>query len=236
MMRSKGILAAVLSIGLLFSVGQAAEKQKLSDQKDKDSYSLGWQYGDAIKKQGVEINLDLYTAGMRDALTGKEALMSQEEVKAAISDLQLRVTTARQKEMREKAVKNLAEGKAFLEENKKKEGVKVLASGLQYKVLVQGTGKTPGAEDTVTVHYRGTLLDNREFDSSLKRGKPATFKVNGVIKGWTEALQLMKEGAKWQLFIPPELAYGERGNPRIDPNSVLVFDVELISVSPGEKK
>ncbi len=236
MMRSKGILAAVLSIGFLFFVGQAAEKQKLSDQKDKDSYSLGWQYGDAIKKQGVEINLDLYTAGMRDALTGKEALMSQEEVKAAISDLQLRVTTARQKEMREKAVKNLAEGKAFLEENKKKEGVKVLASGLQYKVLVQGTGKTPGAEDTVTVHYRGTLLDNREFDSSLKRGKPATFKVNGVIKGWTEALQLMKEGAKWQLFIPPELAYGERGNPRIDPNSVLVFDVELISVSPGEKK
>ncbi len=236
MTRSKYILAVVLSVGLFFSVGSAAEKQKLNSEKDKDSYSLGFQFGETIKKQGFELNLDIYAAGIRDALAGKEGLMNQEEIKAAISDLQMRMTAARQKDLREKMAKNLAAGQAFLEENKKKAGVKVLPSGLQYKILAPGTGKTPGAEDTVTVHYRGALLDGTEFDSSLKSGKPATFKVNGLIKGWTEALQLMKEGAKWQLFLPPELAYGERGNPRIGPNSVLVFDVELISVATGEKK
>jgi FKBP-type peptidyl-prolyl cis-trans isomerase FklB len=128
------------------------------------------------------------------------------------------------------AEKNLSEGKAFLEENKKKEGVKTLSSGLQYKVLAEGFGKTPKAADNVTVNYKGTLINGAEFDNSYKRGQPATFKVNGVIKGWTEALQLMNEGSKWQLFIPPELGYGDRGAGPVPPNSTLIFEVELISV------
>jgi FKBP-type peptidyl-prolyl cis-trans isomerase FklB len=132
--------------------------------------------------------------------------------------------------MKVQGEKNKKEGEAFLAENKKKDGVKTLPSGLQYKVLAEGKGKTPKATDTVTVHYRGTLTDGTEFDSSYKRNQPASFPVNGVIKGWTEALQLMKEGSKWQLFIPASLAYGEPGRPGIPPNSVLIFDVELISV------
>ncbi len=141
---------------------------------------------------------------------------------------------AREKEFKEKADKNLAAGKAFLEENKKKEGVTALPSGLQYKVLKEGAGKTPKAADTVTAHYRGTLTDGTEFESSYKKEKPLTFKVDGVIKGWTEALLLMKEGSKWQIVIPPDLAYGERGSPVIPPNSTLIFEVELISVNAAE--
>jgi FKBP-type peptidyl-prolyl cis-trans isomerase len=233
--RMKYVSAIVLAMSLMLSVVWADEKQKLTDQKDKESYSLGFQFGDNLKKQGVEINLDVYSSGIRDALAGKEPQMTPEEIRATITELQKRVMAARQKELKEKGEKNLAEAKTFLEENKKKEGVKVLPSGLQYKVLKDGEGKTPKATDSVTVHYKGTLTDGKEFDSSLKRGKPATFKVTGVIKGWTEALQLMKEGAKWALFIPPDLAYGERGNPTIPPNSALIFEVELISVNPTEE-
>ena len=157
--------------------------------------------------------------------------MSQEDIRAAITGLQQRLQAAREKEMKEMAAKNLDEGKKFLVENQKKGGIKTLPSGLQYKVLTEGSGKMPKAEDTVTVNYKGTLIDGTEFDSSYKRGQPATFQVKGVIKGWTEALQLMKQGAKWQLFIPPELAYGERGAGRdIGPNATLIFEVELISV------
>ena len=157
--------------------------------------------------------------------------MSQEEIRATISELQKRVTAERQKELKEKGAKNLEESKKFLAENQKKEGIKTLPSGLQYKVLTEGTGKTPKETDNVTVNYKGTLIDGTEFDSSYKKGQPATFQVNGVIKGWTEALQLMKEGSKWQLFIPPELAYGERGaGPTILPNSTLIFEVELLTV------
>jgi FKBP-type peptidyl-prolyl cis-trans isomerase FklB len=137
---------------------------------------------------------------------------------------------ARQKEIKEIAERNLAAGKAFLEENKKKEGVKTLPSGLQYKVQTEGSGKTPKATDQVTVNYKGTLINGSEFDNSYKRGKPATFQVDKVIRGWTEALQLMKEGSKWQLFIPSELGYGERGAGPVPPNSVLIFEVGLISV------
>jgi FKBP-type peptidyl-prolyl cis-trans isomerase FklB len=137
---------------------------------------------------------------------------------------------AQQKVMKEQATKNLSESKNFLAANGKKEGIKIQPSGLQYKVLTEGSGKIPKAEDTVTVHYKGTLIDGREFDSSYKRGNPATFQVKGVIKGWTEALQLMREGSKWQLFIPPELGYGERGSGSIPPNSTLIFEVELLTV------
>jgi len=227
----KHLLTIILSIAFLFSVCHAQEKLELKDQKDKESYSLGYQFGQNLKFQGLDINLDVYTSGIRDALGGKEPKMSQEEIRATISELQKRVTAERQKELKEKGAKNLEESKKFLAENQKKEGIKTLPSGLQYKVLTEGTGKMPKADDTVTVNYKGTLIDGTEFDSSYKRGQPATFQVNGVIKGWTEALQLMKEGAKWQLFIPPELGYGERGaGPQIPPNSTLIFEVELISV------
>jgi FKBP-type peptidyl-prolyl cis-trans isomerase len=179
----------------------------------------------------VDINLDVYASGIRDALGGKEPLMSQEEIRSTVAELQKRESAARRKASKEKIEKNLAESKAFLEENKKKEGIKALPSGLQYKVLAEGSGKTPKETDTVTVHYRGTLVNGTEFDSSYKRDKPSTFQVNRVIRGWTEALQMMKEGSKWQLFVPPELGYGERGSgSQIQPNSALIFEVELISV------
>jgi FKBP-type peptidyl-prolyl cis-trans isomerase FklB len=229
-MQMKHVIAALLGI-VLFSMNcLGAEGLELKDQKDKESYSLGYQFGQSLKHQGLAINLEVYTAGIRDALGGAKPQLSQEEVNKTVSEIQSRVVAARQKEMQELADKNLSEGKAFLEANGKKEGVKILSSGLQYKVLAEGSGKTPKATDEVTVNYRGTLIDGTEFDSSYGRGKPLTVKVNGVIRGWSEALQLMKAGSKWQLFIPPDLAYGERGMGRIPPNSTLIFDVELISV------
>lgn len=227
----KYVLITGLSICLLFGVPSAGEKVELKDQKDKESYSLGYQFGENIKKQGVEINLEVYTAAIRDAVAGKEPLMSPEQIRETLSNLQKRMFAAQQVQLREKAAKNLEEGKAFLTENAKKEGVKTLPSGLQYKVITEGTGASPKAGDTVTVHYRGTFVDGTEFDSSHKRGGPATFQVDGVIKGWTEALQMMKEGSKWELFVRPELAYGERGLGRIPPNSTLIFEVELISIN-----
>jgi FKBP-type peptidyl-prolyl cis-trans isomerase FklB len=227
----KHLLIIILSIAFLFSVCHAQGKLELKDQKDKESYSLGYQFGQSLKSQGVDINLDIYASGIRDGLGGKEPQITSEEIRSIITSLQQRLVAAQQKTLKEQAAKNLADGKAFLTENKKKEGIKALPSGLQYKVLTEGSGKMPKAEDTVTVNYKGTLIDGTEFDSSYKRGQPATFQVKGVIKGWTEALQLMKERSKWQLFIPPELAYGERGAGRdIGPNATLIFEVELLTV------
>src|SRR5438034_8050577 len=200
----------------------------LKDQKDKVSYSIGLNIGNNLTRQNVEINPDALTAGIKDGIAGKPQL-TQDQIKE--------VMTAFEKDMQQKqkaaGEKNAAEGAKFLEENKKKEGVKTTASGLQYKMIKEGTGAQPKATDTVTVNYRGTLINGTEFDSSYKRGEPATFPVNGVIKGWTEALQLMKAGSKYQLFIPPNLAYGERAvGPDISPNSTLIFDVELMDVKP----
>jgi FKBP-type peptidyl-prolyl cis-trans isomerase FklB len=224
----KYLLTTLLGIAFLFSVCHAQGKLELRDQKDKESYSLGYQFGQNLKSQGVDLNLDVYTSGMRDAFGGKDPQMTLGEIRSTIASLQQRLMAAQQKEQ---AAKNLVESKAFLAENGKKEGIKTLPSGLQYKVLTAGSGKTPKAEDNVTVNYKGTLINGTEFDSSYKRGQPASFQVKGVIKGWTEALQLMKEGSKWQLFIPPELGYGERGaGPLIPPNSTLIFEVELIAV------
>ena len=227
----KHLVAAIVSIALLCGICHAGEKPELKDQKDKESYSLGYQFGESLKSQGVDINLDVYTSAIRDSLGGKEPQLSSEEIRLTIMGLRQRVAAVQQKALMEQAEKNLAEAKSFLAENGKKKGVKTLPSGLQYKVLSEGSGKTPEKSDTVTVHYRGTFINGTEFDSSIARGQPTTFQVDGVIPGWTEALQLMKEGAKWQLFIPPELAYGEMGMPpRIPPQSILLFDVELISV------
>ena len=226
----KYVVTILLNIGLLFSLCHASDKLELKNQKDRESYSLGYQFGQTLKKQGVEINLQVYSSGIKDALGGANPVLSQEEIHKTILEIQKRVVAAHQEELKQKGEINLSKGKAFLEENKKKKGIITLPSGLQYKVLTEGSGKTPKITDEVTVNYKGTFIDGTEFDSSYKRGQPITFKANGVIKGWTEALQLMKEGSKWQLFIPPELGYGDRGAGPIPPNSTLVFEVELISV------
>jgi len=224
---------SILVVLIVFSVGFTQEKAEITDWKDKESYSLGYQFGQNLRQQGVDLNLQVYTAGIQDAMAEKEPRMTPEEIRATIAGFSQRMKSDHEKLMKEQAVKNVAEAKVFLDENQKKEGVKTLPSGLQYRPLKDGSGKTPGAGDTVTVHYRGTLPDGTEFDSSYSRGKPESFPVNRVISGWAEALQLMNEGAKWQLFIPPELAYGERGQGRIPPGSALVFEVELLSVGDG---
>src|SRR5256714_9822512 len=183
-----------------------------------------------MKRQNVDVNQDAFTAGFKDALAGRKPLMTEQEVREAMM--------AFEKDMQQKqndaAQKNSADAQKFMTENKSKEGVKTTASGLQYKVMKEGSGAQPKTSDTVTVNYRGTLTDGTEFDSSYKRGQPATFAVSGVIKGWTEALQLMKVGSKYQLFIPANLAYGEQGRPGIPPNSPLIFEVELMDVKSPE--
>ena len=226
----KCVLAAILSVVFLSTVCLGAEQPALKDAKAKESYTLGYQFGQSMKAQGLDLDMEVYTSGIQDALTGAKPRLSQDEMRTTVTELQKRLAAARQKEIKEIADKNLAQGKAFLEENKKKDGVVTLPSGLQYKVLTEGSGKMPKATDSVTVHYRGTLINGTEFDSSYKRGQPATFQVGKVIRGWTEALQLMKEGAKWQLMIPPQLAYGDRGTSTIPPNSTLIFEVELVAV------
>jgi FKBP-type peptidyl-prolyl cis-trans isomerase FklB len=216
---------------LLFAVHSGAEEQTLKSQKEKLSYAIGVDMGNNFKKQSIDIDPDILSKGLKDALSGGKGLMSDEEILAVKNAFRQEMMNKQREETKKLAENNKKEGDAFLEENKKKEGVKTLPSGLQYKVITEGSGKPPKATDTVTVNYRGSLIDGTEFDSSYKRGQPATFPVNGVIAGWTEALQLMKEGAKWQLFIPSNLAYGEKGaGGSIGPNATLIFEVELISV------
>ncbi len=223
-MHTRALLLALLP-GLVGVEAGAAEAAELNDARARFSYSLGLSLGTNIKRNGVdpaEVDLDLFVRGFRDA-NGASPLLNETEARSAILAYQ---TEARQR----MAAKNKATADEFLAANKSKEGVVTTASGLQYKILAEGAGNPPKATDNVTVHYKGTLLDGTEFDSSYKRGQPATFGVTQVIKGWTEALQLMKPGAKWQLFIPPNLAYGEQGRPGIPPNSLLIFEVELLSV------
>ena len=226
------LVTVALSAVLVFGSCNVDEGPSLQDENDRVNYSIGHQIGGDFKRQGVEIRPELVVKGIEDALSEADSLMSPEEMNKTLMDLKKRIVTAQREERKQASQKNLAEAKAFLEENAKKEGVQTLPSGLQYKVIQEGSGATPAATDTVTVHYRGTLIDGTEFDSSHSRGKPATFRTDRVIRGWTEALQMMKEGAKWELFIPPELAYGERGaGAKIGPNSALLFEVELISIS-----
>ena len=230
----KHIFIIVLSLTLLFDVCLADENLDLKDKKTRLSYSVGYQVGGDFKRQGKDINPEVLLKGVKDALSGNEPLMTQKEMRTTLINLQKAVAAAQEQKMKTQAEKNLAEGMVFLAENKKKEGVKTLPSSLQYKVITEGSGKTPGEADSVTVHYRGILIDGREFDSSYRRNKPLTFRVDRVIAGWTEALQLMKEGAKWQLFIPPELGYGNKRAGKIEPNSTLIFEVELISIKTAE--
>jgi len=224
-----------LCMALAVAPAMGAEKAELKTQKEKLSYALGMNMGGGLKTNSIEVDADILAQGLKDALAGKKTLLTEQEARETIMAVQKDIQAKMQEKMKTDAEKNKKEGDAFLGANKKKEGVKALTSGLQYKVMTEGKGASPKATDTVTVHYKGTLIDGTEFDSSYKRSEPASFPVNGVIKGWTEALQLMKEGAKWQLFIPANLAYGEQGRPGIPPNSVLIFEVELVKVGAKEK-
>ncbi|WP_187264620.1 FKBP-type peptidyl-prolyl cis-trans isomerase N-terminal domain-containing protein [Pontibacter beigongshangensis] len=201
---------------------------ELKNTKDKISYIIGRDMATNLTKQGIEIEAEAFVAGLKEVLAGKPSSLSQTEVQQAMMALQQEMSQKQGAQGGE----NKKAGEAFLAENKNKEGVKTLPSGLQYQVLKEGTGKSPSSSDKVTTHYHGTLIDGTVFDSSYERGQPATFPVNGVIAGWTEALQLMKEGAKWRLFVPSELAYGAQGaGDVIGANTTLVFDVELLSVN-----
>ncbi len=217
-------------------VPKAAASGEFKDSKQKVSYTIGLDYGRNLKAQAAELDLDIDAAlkGMNDALAGSKPLLTEAEMKEAIRELQNKVTAkraARLNEMKASGPENKKKGDAFLAANKAKEGVKVTKSGLQYKVLKEGTGKSPKLTDTVRVNYKGTLIDGTQFDSSYDRGEPIEFPVDGVIKGWQEGLQLMKEGAKYQFFIPSNLAYDhEPQGPVIGPDSTLVFEVELLKV------
>jgi FKBP-type peptidyl-prolyl cis-trans isomerase FklB len=210
----------------------AAEPVELKDQNAKANYSIGYQIGGDFRRQGVEITPEVLISGVEDALSGAESRMTDEEMRNTLVSLKQRTSSAEQEAGQQSVQDNLARGEAFLAENATREGVTTLPSGLQYKVIEAGSGPSPKRTDQVTVHYRGTLIDGTEFDSSYSRNKPATFRLDRVIPGWTEGLQLMQQGAKWQLYIPAGLAYGESGSgARIPPNSALVFDVELIKVN-----
>lgn len=228
------ILSLVLVASCAAEEAKVAPELKLDTPKSRISYTIGVNIGQDFKAQKMDIDADVLLLGMQDSMTGKELRLTEEEMVSEIQTFQQEMQARMTAEMEGLAAKNQQEGEAFLAENAKKEGVIVTESGLQYKVLEPGQGDSPGAADVATVHYRGTLIDGTQFDSSYDRGQPATFPVGGVIPGWTEALQLMKPGAKWQLVIPAGLAYGERGAGQdIGPNSTLLFDVELISVDKG---
>ncbi len=230
-MRLKWVVLPAL---IFFAPQVFAQEKAPLKEKDKLSYSMGINLGQNFKRQGIDINPDMLARGLKDSFAGKSTLMSPEEIKNTLAVFEQAFISKQAAKMKEVGEKNKKEGAAFMSENQKKQGVKTLSSGLQYKVIKTGTGKRPKPTDTVTVHYKGTLIDGTEFDSSYKRGTPATFPVTGVIPGWTEALQLMEQGSKWQLYIPPQLAYGEQGTPGIGPSATLIFEVELISIQ--EKK
>ncbi|HEY5594693.1 MAG TPA: FKBP-type peptidyl-prolyl cis-trans isomerase [Nitrospiria bacterium] len=227
---------AILGIGLLAASAHAAETSVLKTQKDKVSYSIGLDIGKNLRKQSIDIDPDLLARGLKDAMAEGKTLLTEEEVRTVMTEFQKEMQAKAAARVKEVGDKNMKEGETFLVENKKKEGIVTLPSGLQYKVVKAGNGKKPKSSDTVTTQYRGTLIDGSEFDSSYKRGQPASFPVTGVIAGWTEALQLMPVGSKWQLFVPAGLAYGPRGaGQMIGPNATLIFEVELLSIQEEAK-
>ncbi len=234
-MGSKTNIARVLAVLTIMALVPAAtfagERFSPKDDQDIISYSIGYQVGSDFRHQGIEIDPASLVRGVQDALAGTEPGMTPQEMHTTLSDLQQKITDAQEKQRKATLQQNLDAGRAFMEGNAPKAGVTTLPSGLQYQVIKEGEGASPKTTDTVTVHYRGTLIDGSEFDSSYRRGQPATFRLNTAIKGWTEGLQLMKPGAKYKFFVPPDLAYGERGGgAKIPPNSTLIFEIELQKV------
>jgi len=219
------------------TAAKSATPLALKTQKDKLSYAIGMNIGGGMKKDGVDVDPNVLAQGLKDTMTGSKPLMTEAEAQAVMTEFRTTMIKKKQEDAQRVGDANKQAGQQFLAANKSKEGVVTLPDGLQYKILKEGTGPKPAATDSVTVNYRGTLINGTEFDSSYKRNEPATFGVNQVIKGWTEALQLMPVGSKWQLFIPSDLAYGERSpGGEIGPNSTLIFDVELLSIGAKDEK
>jgi len=224
-------VSMVLIFGLIACGKKELSKSGLETQMEKVSYVMGHNIANNFKDQKIDIQMEAFIQGIKDGLKEDVNIFDPKEVQEIMTEYQNQMREKMDIERKDSSKINLKESKAFLAENKEKEGVVTLESGLQYKVLKEGTGPIPQATDKVKTHYVGTLIDGTEFDSSVKRGEPIVFSVTGVIPGWTEALQLMKVGAKWKLFIPPELGYGENGaGNRIGPNAALIFEVELISI------
>lgn len=218
-------------LGLSGSQQATQQKTVLKTQKEKVSYSIGLDIGRNFKQQSIDINPDLLTKGIKDALSGATPALTDDEMREVMTAFQTEMMAKMAENSKKAGEKNKKDGEAFLAENRKKQGVVTLPSGLQYKILVDGKGRKPALKDTVTAHYRGTLLDGTEFDSSYKQGEPTTFAVSSMIKGWTEVLQLMRVGSKWQVYVPANLAYGDRAaSQEIGPNSTLIFEIELIAV------
>lgn len=221
---------------MLYSLSACANDTQLDTPVKKASYSFGVDFAKRMQQQGVNLDTKALTRGIQDAAEGGKLALDETEMSKAKADFEKELMARFQQKQKEIGDKNIKEGKEFLAENAKKEGVITTKSGLQYKILKAGDGATPKLEDTVSTHYKGTLIDGREFDSSYKRNAPATFPVTGVIKGWTEALQLMKVGAKWQLFIPGDLAYGPTARSElIQANSTLIFEIELLEIKDAKK-
>jgi FKBP-type peptidyl-prolyl cis-trans isomerase FklB len=212
---------------------KSATPLTLTTEKDKLSYAIGMNVGKNLQRQSIDIDPAILMQGLKDTMAGGKTLLTEQEAQSVLTEMQAEARKKQEEKMKAAGEANKKEGDAFLASNKTKDGVVTLPSGLQYKIIKAGAGPKPTATDSVVCNYRGTLIDGKEFDSSYKRGEPATFPVNGVIKGWTEALQLMPVGSKWQLFVPPDLAYGSRGaGPDIGPDSTLIFEVELMSIQP----
>ena len=223
----KKITITLLCLGVALPIF-AADTSALTDEKSRVSYAIGMMLGHNWQQQGLDIDVDIAASAIKAVQSSNATLLTPEQAQATLKTFQQEFRAKQQVKQAELGVKNRATGDAFLSANKKVPGIQTLPDGLQYLVLTKGTGAQPVANDVVTVNYRGMLLDGTEFDSSYKRGQPAQFPVNGVIRGWTEALLNMPIGSKWKLFIPSELAYGEQGNRGIPPNSVLIFEVELL--------
>ncbi len=224
----------VAALFLISIIGQAAAEEPYPNKKDKVGYSIGINMGRDFAKRELDIGIEAFVQGLKDGLSGAVPRMTEEQRQETLVKLGEEMKARQEAKVKMETEKNRKAGQEFMAANAKKEGVVVLDSGLQYKIVKEGTGEKPGPEDTVTVHYKGSLPDGTIFDSSEKRGQPATFALNRVIKGWSEGLQLMKAGAKWIIYLPPQLAYGARGaKPLIGPEQSLVFEVELLSV---EKK
>ena len=230
----KIFIVAVFCLALIAGQGIAQEQAELKTPKDKASYSVGYDIGRDIKQQEVDINTDLLLKGMKDALTGAKTAMPEQEMKETLQKVQQEMLAKQRERMQKLAEKNKKEGDAFLQENKKKEGVKTTASGLQYRVLAYGKGAKATVNDMVLINYKGTLINGAEFDSSYKRGQPATFPVKGIIPGVSEALQMMNVGSKYQFVIPPEIGYGMNPAGPIGPNSVLIFEIELLEIKKAQ--
>jgi FKBP-type peptidyl-prolyl cis-trans isomerase FklB len=240
MLKFGGTVLAAMACGVILMTGgqawaadEAAKKAQAPQMTDKEklSYTLGVNTGKNIKQQAIDIDPDQFSKGMKDALSGAKPALTDEEMLQSIMALQKDMQEKQAAKMKGLAEENKKKGEAFLAENKNKEGVKTLPSGLQYKIIKNGKGKSPKITDTVTANYKGTSIDGTEFDSSYKRGEPAKFPLKGVIPGWIEALKMMKVGSQWQIFVPANLGYGERGaSPVIGPNETLIFEIELLKI------